>query len=121
MHRLRTCSSFCQLVLLSFVAAAVGITPAYGADMTQIPARLALDNDFQRVELNKPVTFTVTLKNSKGVTVPAIKPERVQIQYQGQVMQVVIPQGQSSVNFQLTPHTVGIWKMEVSGQSVAGI
>ena len=89
-------------------------------DLRRIPVKVELDSNFQSRDMNKPFTVTVTLKNSRGETVPAVKAERVDIHYQEQRLQATIAPGQTSASFQITPHNVGVWKIEVSGQDVAG-
>lgn len=88
-------------------------------DLGQIPVRLELEKGFQRVEINAPSTIVVVVKSSRGATVPVVSPENVQLHYQGQVWSASIPVGQSSANFQITPHAAGIQKVEVTGASLA--
>ena len=98
----RLISSLFLLLLFSAGSAFAQTRVAqFKVNLDQIPVRVGLDQAFQKIEINKPATLTATLKDVHGATVPARKEHRVQLHYQGQVMDAVIPPGKTSATFQV--------------------
>src|SRR5947207_1937411 len=112
-------SLFLLLVFSAGSASAQTRVAQFKVNLDQIPVRVGLDQAFQKIEINKPATLTATLKDVHGATVPARKEHRVQLHYQGQVMDAVIPPGKTSATFQVIPKTAGIEKIEISVSDLA--
>jgi len=89
-------------------------------DLSQIPASLSLDEAYAKGEVNQTLSVTVSLRNARGATVGAVKDEKIQLHYGGQVIEGLISAGASSTTFQITPRSAGIAKIEASGANLAG-
>jgi hypothetical protein len=89
-------------------------------DVSGIPVSLSLGQAFTKGEVNQTLSVTVSLKNSQGAAVAALKDEKVQLHYGSQVQDGVIPAGARSATFQITPHTPGVAKVEATDSNLAG-
>ena len=77
------------------------------------PVRLELDKPTTEVKAGATVSYTVTLKNSKGQTVAASSNLQLRIETPSGPKAVTLPAGQSSANFTWHAQTSGVGQMTV--------
>lgn len=109
--------------LCLFSSLALGVIYGQGmksrVDLRQIPVRVSLDKQFQTWKINKPCPIIVTLKDITGATVPAVRDEMIQLKYQDQILNGVIPAGQTSYTFQIIPRAAAVGKIEATAGDLA--
>ena len=82
-------------------------------ELLEMPTHLELDRPTQQVSSGSTVTYTVTLKNTKGQPVKASSDLRLEVETPSGQKTVMLPAGQSSANFTWQARSTGVAQMSV--------
>lgn len=123
MRSLFRCAAVIVLALVLGQASRANVEIHSKVDLNNVPVRLSFEDGFEKAEINKPTSVAVTVRNSHGQIVAAMKDEKIKLHYQGNTTEGTIPAGKQSVSFSVTPRSAGAEKIEATAtglESAAG-
>jgi hypothetical protein len=106
------------VALLFFMVCA---STALRGQVSQVPIKIELQTSAKEIKAGEKLTLNLDLRNYNNQSVQAISDTVLTISSDtlGKPVSVVIPKGQNSLRYELTPPSAGVFKFSVSSQDLA--